>query len=130
VILEGSGSNTTTANAGGPYNGYEGYTIVFDGSGSTDNTTITTYEWDFGDGETGNGYKLSHTYTTSGNYTVTLTVTDDSGLSDSNTTTAHITTQSSEPNGENNDDNNDAPGFEITIILIATTILLFSKKKK
>lgn len=134
VILEGSGSDPTnnapTADAGGPYNGYEGFTIVFDGSKSTDDTTITTYEWDFGDGETGSGYKLSHTYTTSGNYTVTLTVTDDSDLSDSDTTTATII---SEDNANNNDDttnNNDTPGFEITIILLAVTILLFSKKKK
>ena len=134
VILEGSGTeptnNAPTADAGGPYTGYEGFTIVFDGSGSTDDTTITTYEWDFGDGETGSGYKLSHTYTTSGDYTVTLTVTDDSGLSNTNTTTATIT---SEDNTNNNDDttnNNDTPGFEIITILLAITILLFSKKKK
>jgi len=134
VILEGSGTeptnNAPTADAGGPYAGYEGFTIVFNGSGSTDDTTITTYGWDFGDGETGSGYKLSHIYTTSGNYTITLTVTDDSGLSNTDTTTATIT---SEDNTNNNDDttnNNDTPGFEIITILLAITILLFSKKKK
>ena len=134
VILEGSGTeptnNAPTADAGGPYTGYEGFTIVFDGSGSTDDTTITTYGWDFGDGETGSGYKLSHTYTTSGNYTITLTVTDDSGLSNTDTTTATITSGDNTNNNDDTTNNNDTPGFEIITILLAITILLFSKKKK
>jgi PKD repeat protein len=35
-----------------------------------------TYTWDFGDATTGNGFIATHTYTTSGTYTVCLTVTD------------------------------------------------------
>ena len=132
AILENSGSNPTnnapTADAGGPYTGYEGFTIVFDGSGSTTDTTITTYEWDFGDGETGSGYKLSHTYTTSGNYTVTLTITDDSGLSHTDTTTATVTSEENTTGDTSTDEN--TPGFEIIIIFIAITVLLFSKKRK
>lgn len=51
--------------------------VDFDAAGSTgfDNTTIT-YSWDFGDGNTGNGVTISHTYTAIGNYTATLTVSD------------------------------------------------------
>jgi PKD repeat protein len=41
--------------------------------------TITGYAWSFGDGKAGTGASLSHTYATSGTYTVTLTVTDDRG---------------------------------------------------
>jgi parallel beta-helix repeat protein len=132
VILEGSGTkptnNAPTADAGGPYNGYEGFTIVFDGSGSTDDTTITTYEWDFGNGETGSGYKLSHIYTTSGDYTVTLTVTDDSGLSHTDTTTATITSEDNTNNNDDTTDDNGTPGFEIIPIFLAIIILLFWKK--
>ena len=40
---------------------------------------ITTYAWQFGDGETGSGAAVSHTYTRPGLYLVTLTVRDDSG---------------------------------------------------
>ncbi|MFP7753810.1 PKD domain-containing protein [Thermodesulfobacteriota bacterium B35] len=54
--------------------------VSFDGSGSTSSTAngaIVQYAWSFGDGSTGTGATLQHTYTTAGTYTVTLTVTDD-----------------------------------------------------
>jgi gliding motility-associated-like protein len=38
--------------------------------------TATSYEWDFGDGETANGANVSHVYTEPGLYTVTLVVND------------------------------------------------------
>jgi hypothetical protein len=46
--------------------------------------TITARRWDFGDGTVieGNALTLSHTYDTPGDRTVTLTVTDNGGLSD------------------------------------------------
>jgi PKD repeat protein len=37
---------------------------------------IVSYVWDFGNGRTGNGPEVSHTYYAGGEYTVTLTVTD------------------------------------------------------
>ncbi|HEC95116.1 MAG TPA: PKD domain-containing protein, partial [Thermoplasmatales archaeon] len=68
------------ADAGGPYSGAVDTVIHFDGSASYDpDGTIISYSWDFGDGETGTGKMPSHTYKTSGKYTVTLTVTDDDG---------------------------------------------------
>jgi PKD repeat protein len=39
----------------------------------------TSYTWDFGDGTTGTGAMASHTYTTSGEYTVTLIVVGECG---------------------------------------------------
>jgi PKD repeat protein len=42
--------------------------------------TITSYSWDFGDGSTGSGRQVSHTFTAPSSYTVTLTVKNDLGL--------------------------------------------------
>ena len=59
-------------------------TVTFDASLSTDvDGTIVAYAWDFGDGATGSGKILSHTFTAAAtaNFTVTLTVTDDRGAS-------------------------------------------------
>jgi PKD repeat protein len=53
---------------------------VFDGSGSSDpDGDKLSYFWDFGDGSTAEGAKVSHSYTKSGVYTVMLTVNDNAG---------------------------------------------------
>lgn len=53
--------------------------VSFDASGSSGNDgQITDYSWDFGDGKTGIGVTASHTFTNPGNFTVTLTVSDNS----------------------------------------------------
>lgn len=51
--------------------------VTFNGSKSGDvNGDALTYTWDFGDGTTGSGVNVNHTYTTEGSYHVTLTVSD------------------------------------------------------
>ncbi|KYH45864.1 hypothetical protein AZH51_09260 [Branchiibius sp. NY16-3462-2] len=59
--------------------------VSFDGSGSSDTDgTVASYDWDFGDGSThATTAKPSHTYTTAGDYNVTLTVTDNQGATNS-----------------------------------------------
>ena len=52
------------------------------GSGASQ---IVSYNWTFGDGTTGTGKTLTHTYSTQNTYTVTLTVTNDRTLSSSTT---------------------------------------------
>jgi PKD repeat protein len=59
-----------------------GLTCNFNGSSSTDDGTIVSYSWNFGDGTTGTGVSPSKTYAAGGTYNVTLTVTDDGGLTD------------------------------------------------
>ena len=80
------------ADAGGPYEGLAGVPILFDGTGSSDpDGTITSYQWNFGDGRTGTGPTPTHTYSLAGDYTVTLTVTDNGALTDNDQTTATVT---------------------------------------
>jgi PKD repeat protein len=55
--------------------------VTFDGSGSYDlDGRIVSYAWNFGDGSTGTGSPVQHQYALGGSYSVTLTVTDDRGL--------------------------------------------------
>ncbi|WP_282116696.1 PKD domain-containing protein, partial [Cellulophaga baltica] len=53
--------------------------VQFTGDTSSDPDTgdTLTYAWDFGDGSTATTANPSHTFTTAGTYTVTLTITDD-----------------------------------------------------
>ena len=65
---------------GNPLTGKAGFTVNFDGTGSADpDTDPLSYVWTFGDGATGNGSKVSHTYAAVGTYTATLIVYDGRG---------------------------------------------------
>ncbi|MCL6642293.1 MAG: PKD domain-containing protein [Candidatus Bipolaricaulota bacterium] len=66
--------------------------VVFDASGSKDpDGQIVEYLWDFGDGSpTESGPTVIHVYSSPGQYTVKLTVTDDQGLSNSSEKTLTV----------------------------------------
>ena len=77
-----------------PLSGQAPLTVSFDGTGSSDaEGGIVSYSWDFGDGTTGSGANISHTFSQEGTYIVTLTVSD-SELTGSTTETITV----SEPN--------------------------------
>jgi serine protease AprX len=60
--------------------------VTFDGSGSSDPDGDTlSYSWQFGDGTTATGAIVDHVFAKSGKYTVTLTVADGLGGSDTET---------------------------------------------
>lgn len=68
------------------------FVVTFNAASSFDNDgEILSYQWDFGDGFTGAGVAPSHTYLQTGSFPVTLTVTDNSGLSASQTRTLAVT---------------------------------------
>jgi len=50
-----------------------------------------TYAWDFGDGQTGVGNVVSHTYNTAGSYTATVTVTDNTAATATATVAITVT---------------------------------------
>lgn len=52
------------------------HTITFDGSASSTPQPPLSYSWDFGDGSTGSGSVVTHSYSTSGSYPVRLQVSD------------------------------------------------------
>jgi PKD repeat protein len=71
--------------------------ILFDASGSCAGSTacssvagITTFAWRFGDGETGYGQVVTHSFAQPGTYAVTLTVTNDRGVSAQQTRTVTV----------------------------------------
>lgn len=59
--------------------------LDFSAVNSTDNDAIVSWNWSFGDGATSTEMMPSHTYTTEGTYTVTLTVVDAAGNTGSTT---------------------------------------------
>lgn len=86
-------NNPPVADAGGPYSGEAGNTVIqFDGSASSDPDGDTlSYRWDFGDQTTGVGVRPTHTYVTAGNFQVTLVVSDGQLESDVAVAVAEIT---------------------------------------
>jgi chitinase len=57
---------------------HDGRSVSFDATGSFHalGVGITSYAWDFDDGTTGSGQRVTHDYTTPNRYIVELTVTD------------------------------------------------------
>ena len=109
------------ADPSGPYSGEVNIPILFDGTGSYDeNDEIQEYTWVFGDGTSGNGATISHSYAASGSYQVVLTVTDQYGESHAETTIVNIQAEKE-----------DTPGFNLILLLISLmAIALIIKKKK
>jgi hypothetical protein len=68
AVAEATPQDTTT-----------GTEVTFDASGSSDpddDAGSLTYDWEFGDGDSGSGEVVSHTYGSAGEYTAELSVSD------------------------------------------------------
>ncbi len=99
ATIDSAPNQAPTADANGSYSGTTGNPISFFSTGSSDiDGTIASYSWDFGDGGSSSIANPTHSYAAAGNYSVTLTVTDDDGASDSDTASASVTDLPSVPN--------------------------------
>ncbi len=91
-------NNPPLANAGPNLVCCSNVESIFDGSGSYDaDADNLSYIWDFGDGATANGEKVTHVYTKNGDYKVILTVDDNSKTPCSSSTSSFMATVHREP---------------------------------
>jgi hypothetical protein len=84
AVAQASPQDTTT-----------GTEVTFDARGSTDpddDAGSLTYDWEFGDGTTGSGETVSHTYGSAGEYTAEVSVSDGT-----NSETDEVTVSITEP---------------------------------
>jgi alpha-galactosidase len=56
-------------------NGATGADVAFEAAPASSNNPVLQYRWNFGDGTTVDGQSVTHAFTRTGNYTVTLTTT-------------------------------------------------------
>lgn len=129
------GQNTPpTADSGGPYSGQINNPIDFDGTGSSDLEGNLTYLWDFGDGATSAQSNPSHAYTAEGEYNAILTVSDNEGLTDIDSTTVTISAQSNGLRIDSISPNLMVKGQTVTVIISGagfdqSTIIKFAGDK-
>lgn len=74
-----------------PATGAVGQSITFDARNSrAGSNPLQSYRWSFGDGTQADGIVITHIYSSTGAFNVMLTVTDNSGLSDTTTQTIAV----------------------------------------
>jgi len=124
VFSVDSGNQSPVADCGGPYEGFVGDTIVFDASGSSDPDeldSISQYNWVFEDGKKLTGEKPSRSFSSPGNYSIKLTVTDQTGRTDE--INSYILVKPVETE--------ESPGFEFVLLIISILLIgVISKRKR
>lgn len=100
-VIAGSSNEVPTVSfdAGSDAYGDTGQTLNFTVVADDSDGSITNYAWDFGDGSTVESVAAteSHSYSSAGDYTVTVTVTDDQGAEATTSHDVSITTAGSDP---------------------------------
>ncbi len=83
--------------SGSPLSGRAPLTVNLRADASDPDGQIVSYAWDLGDGNRATGNSLSHTYTNPGVYTAELLITDDDGLTATNSVRINVTAPVSAP---------------------------------
>jgi len=89
--------------------------VDFNATATDSDGIISTYSWDFGDGGTSNLQNASYKFTNAGTYNVSLTVTDNDGLSSTVTKSITVTNSILAPEIELEIDDTNAPKFDANI---------------
>jgi len=92
TVTETTNQSPTASFTANPTSGVAPLAVSFNASSSSDSDgSITSYAWDFKDGNTGTGETINHTFSSTGSYNVKLTVTDNKGAIGSTTKTITVT---------------------------------------
>ena len=95
TVTESSNQSPTASFTANPTSGVAPLVVSFNALNSSDSDgTIISYQWDFKDGNTGNGLTINHTFSSTGSYNVGLIVIDNKGASSSITKTITVTSGS------------------------------------
>ncbi|MCK6629742.1 MAG: PKD domain-containing protein [Anaerolineae bacterium] len=98
VVQISAANQAPVAVISGPTGGLVGQTLDFSGAASRDTDgSLTAYDWNFGDGATASGVNVSHSYGQAGTYEVSLTVTDNGGLTGRSTVTVQVQADNQQP---------------------------------
>jgi len=95
-----------------------GEEVTFTGQAEDLGDDQLTYIWDFGDGETAEGADVTHTYADAGDYTGTLTVTDDDGAEATEEKGVQVT-----PSGTGVSDGGEEPEPGIDPLLVILVVM-------
>lgn len=89
IVVEVTANQPPVAQiAASPTNPGIGQQVTFNAGGSSDpDGAIVAFDWDFGDGDTASGERVTHRYDTANTFSVLLVVTDDQGARASATRT-------------------------------------------
>jgi len=94
VLLSGCTALNSPPVAGftcNPPSGGAPLSVSFNASGSYDSDgNIVSYQWSFGDGSSGTGAEITHTYQNAGSFVAKLTVTDNQGGRDTSSKTITV----------------------------------------
>ena len=101
TVTETTNQSPVASFTANPTSGIAPLEVAFDASNSSDSDgSITSYAWDFKDGDTGTEQTINHTFSSSGSYNVLLTVTDNDGVTDSTTKTITVNPPEPSPSGK------------------------------
>lgn len=89
-----------------------------------------SYLWNFGDSATDTGASPTHTYSTSGNYTVTVTVTDSGGRTFSKTQTVAVAEAPTMPPPFENNSALVYGGVGAAVVVVAAALLLWRRRTR
>ncbi len=89
----------------------------FDATTSSDDGDILQYQWNFGDSSSLNGATVSHTFSQSGSYSVSLTVIDNLGSSGEQTQNISVSQSPQEPDDSSRSSSGGGALFSLIFVL-------------